>query len=129
MSRRKSSVPTEGELEILAVLWDHGPCTVRQIHNAIKANRDTAYSTTLTMVQVMTEKGLLVRDDSLRPQVFSPGRTKEQTQLELVDYVVRRGFGGSAASLVLRAVDSDLVGQEELAQIQDLLAKARRARS
>ena len=128
MSRRRSSVPTEGELEILSVLWERGPSTVRQIHNIIQAQRHRAYSTTLTMVQVMTEKGLLLRDDSLRPQVFCPQQSREQVQLDLVDYVIRRGFGGSAVNLVLRAV-ADRVDPEDLARIRQAINKARGAKS
>jgi len=129
MPRRRSSTPTEGELEILSVLWDQGPSTVRQIHNIVKARRGTGYSTTLRMVQFMSDKGLLLRDDSVRPQVYTPAQSQEQTQLELVDYVVQSGFGGSAMSLVLRAVDANRVSPEELAQIKAIIKKAKGGRS
>ena len=129
MPRRRSSTPTEGELEILNVLWDHGPSTVRQIHNIIKTRRGTVYSTTLRMVQFMSEKGLLVRDDSVRPQTYAPAQSQEQTQLELVDYVIQSGFGGSAMGLVLRAVGSSRLTPEELAQINAIIAKAKGDRS
>ena len=103
MPRRRSATPTEGELEILNVLWTQGPATVRQIYNTLKDRRGTGYSTTLRMVQVMTEKGLILKDDSVRPQVYAAAAPQEQTQLALVDHLIQSGFGGSAMSLVLRA--------------------------
>ncbi len=125
MPRRRSSTPTEGELEILSVLWEYGPSTVRQIHNNLKHGRATGYSTTLRMVQIMTDKGLLVRDDAVRPQVYTPAQSQEKTQLQLVDHLVQRGFGGSAMSLVLRAVSAQRITRDELAQIKKLLERAK----
>ena len=77
----------------------------------------------------MTDKGLLLRDEEIRPQVYRPAHTQEQTQLELVDYVIDRGFGGSALDMVLRAVDARRVSPEELAQIKALIRKAKGGRS
>jgi BlaI family penicillinase repressor len=125
MPRRPSSTPTEGELEILRVLWDRGPSTVRQVHNVLKDRRDTGYSTTLRMVQVMTDKGLLQKDDSVRPQVYTPAQPQEKTQLQLVDYLIQRGFAGSARSLVLRAAAARRITPQELAQIKRMVEKAR----
>src|SRR5437016_2833991 len=98
---RQMQSPTAVELEILAVLWQRGPSTVRQIHNALKGLRNTGYSTTLKMVQVMTEKGSLLKDDTTRPQVFRPSRPQEQTQVQLLDELIQRAFSGSASNLVL----------------------------
>lgn len=128
MPRRPSSTPTEGELEILSVLWDRGSSTVRQIYNALKDRRGTAYSTTLRMMQIMTEKGMLRRDSSLRPQMYTPTQAQEKTQLQLVDYLVQRGFGGSAMSLVLRAATAERITPEELAQIKKMVEKAKGGR-
>ena len=77
--------PTPVELAILRVFWERGPATVRQVHDALRSERDTGYSTTLKMVQVMTEKGLLLKDDSVKPQVFRTARAREQTQVQLLD--------------------------------------------
>ena len=125
MPRPPASVPTDVELGILSVLWQKGPSTVRQIHDVLKHDRNTGYSTTLKMIQVMTEKGLVLKDDSQRPQVYRPARPQEQTQLQLVDDLIQRGFGGSVAKLVLRAVSAKGISSGELAEIKKLLAHAR----
>ena len=125
MPRKPSSTPTEVELEILQVLWQRGPSTVRQVFNILKDARGTQYSTTLKMIQVMTEKGLLRRDESVRPQVYTPSRPREQTQLQLVDYLIQTGFGGSAVDLVLRAAAANRITTDELAQIKRMIDKAR----
>jgi BlaI family transcriptional regulator, penicillinase repressor len=129
MPRPVSLTPTEGELEILRVLWHDGPSTVRQLFNALKDQRGTGYSTTLKMVQVMTEKGLLMRAGGGRPQVFRPARSQEQTQLQLVDHLIQRGFGGSAMNMVLRAVAAKRITAEELGQIKQMIEKAKGAQT
>jgi len=121
MTRPAASVPTEVELAILGVLWNKGPSTVRQIHNELKAERATGYSTTLKMVQVMTEKKLVKKDDSQRPQVYTPALEEAQTQLQLVDNLIQRGFGGSALKLVMSAVSANRVTAEEMKKIRELL--------
>jgi BlaI family transcriptional regulator, penicillinase repressor len=128
MSRRRSTTPTEGELEILNVLWQHGPTTVRQIYNILKDLRGTGYSTTLRMVQVMTEKGLILKDDSVRPQTYTAAAPQEQTQLQLVDHLIQSGFGGSAMSLVLRAAAAERITPEDLSQIKRMVEKAKGGR-
>lgn len=125
MPRPPASVPTDVELGILSVLWQKGPSTVRQVHDVLKRVRNTGYSTTLKMIQVMTEKGLVLKDDTQRPQVYRPARPQEQTQLQLVDDLIQRGFGGSAAKLVLRAVSAKRISTTELAEIKSLLAQAK----
>jgi len=124
MPRRRSPQPTEVELAILRVLWDRGPSTVREVHAVLQSSRerqDTGYSTTLKMMQVMTDKGLLKRDESRRPQVYTPAVAEDETQRRMVDDLVRRVFGGSARKLVLRAVESEHVTPDELAEIRRLL--------
>jgi BlaI family transcriptional regulator, penicillinase repressor len=125
MPRPASSTPTEGELDILQVLWQLGPSTVRQIHNVLKEKRGTGYSTTLKAIQIMTEKGLLLKDDAVRPQVYRTAETQEETELALVDDLIQRGFGGSAMSLVLRAASAERISPRELAQIKRLIEKAK----
>jgi len=120
----ESQSPTPVELAILQVLWERGPSTVREIHNALKAQRDTGYSTTLKMVQVMTDKGLVARDESRRPQVYRPSRRREQTQLQLLDELIQRAFGGSASKLVLRAASARRISPDELAEIKRLIERA-----
>ena len=125
MSKHSYS-PTPVELAILQVFWDRGPSTVRQVHNVLSADRDTGYSTTLKMVQVMTEKRLLLKDESVRPQVFKPARAREQTQVQLLDELIQRAFGGSAANLVLRAASANRITREELAEIKKLLDRSKK---
>jgi BlaI family transcriptional regulator, penicillinase repressor len=117
--------PTTVELAILQALWALGPSTVRQVHNALKSERDTGYSTTLKMVQVMTEKGLLLKDDSVRPQVYRPAQPRERTQLRLIDELIQRAFGGSAADLVMRAASAKRISPQELAEIKKLIERAK----
>ena len=121
MPRKTSPQPTEVELAILRVLWDRGPSSVRQVHEALLGTRDTGYSTTLKMMQVMFEKGLLLRDESVRPQVYRPTQPEAQTQTQMVDDLIQKVFGGSARKLVLRAVQSEQVSADELAEIRKLL--------
>jgi BlaI family transcriptional regulator, penicillinase repressor len=128
MPRKRSTTPTEGELEILNVLWTHGPATVRQVHNVLKDRRGTGYSTTLRMFQVMTEKGLILKDDSVRPQLYTAAAPQEQTQLELVDRLIQNGFGGSARSLVLHAAAARRITSEDLAEIKQMIENAKGGR-
>jgi BlaI family penicillinase repressor len=117
----KIASPTSAELAILRVLWNHGPATVRQINDIMRADREIGYSTTLKMVQIMTEKGLLVKDESVRPQIFRPARAEARTQLQLIDDLIQRAFGGSASQLVLRAAAAKRITAKELAEIKDLI--------
>jgi predicted transcriptional regulator len=117
--------PTPVELAILQAVWELGPCTVRQIHDALKPARDTGYSTTLKMVQVMTGKGLLLKDESVRPQVYRPAQPRERMQLRLIDELIQRAFGGSASELVLRAASGKRISSRELAEVKKLIEQAK----
>ena len=124
MPRNPSSQPTDVELQILEVLWQRGPSTVRQVHNALAPRRDTGYSTTLKMLQVMREKGLVGRDESVRPQVYRPAETRRQTQLKMLDELTQKAFGGSAKKLVMRMLSGRRISPDELAEIQRLIDDA-----
>ena len=102
--RRETLKPTDAELAILRVLWERGSSTVRQVHEALADTRETRYTTTLKLMQIMAEKRLVSRDESARTHVYSAAVGQEQTQRELVKDLVDRAFGGSAATLVLRAL-------------------------
>jgi BlaI family transcriptional regulator, penicillinase repressor len=117
----KKPSPTNAELAILEVLWKRGPATVRQIHDIMRSERDIGYSTTLKMVQIMTDKGLLLKDETVRPQVFKPARAEARTQLQLIDELIQRAFGGSASKLVMRAAAAKRVTSEELAEIRKMI--------
>ena len=96
--------PTDAELAILRVLWDRGPSTVRQVHDALAATQKTGYTTVLKMLQIMIDKGLVVRDETERAHVYGPRLTEQRTQRQLLGDLVDRAFGGSWAKLVLQAL-------------------------
>ena len=121
MARRKSTRPTDRELTILRILWDKGPSTVRQVNEAMSKDEDTGYTTTLKLMQIMTEKGLLVRDESQRQHVYKPVFTEERTQKQLVGDLLERAFSGSAEKLVVRALSAKKVPAKELARIRKLV--------
>ena len=118
--RRK---PTDAELAILRVLWERGPSTVRQIAEVL--GRDTGYTTVLKLLQIMTEKRLVARDESERTHVYKAAYTEDETQRQLVSDLLDRAFGGSAAKLVLQALAARKASPEELAEIRKLLDKRR----
>jgi predicted transcriptional regulator len=125
MARPPSSQPTEVELQILEVLWDQGPSTVRQVHVALAVRRETGYSTTLKMLQVMLEKRLVRRDESVRPQVYRAAKSRKRTQIGMLDNLAHRAFRGSAMRLVMRMVSAGRLSDEELAEIQRLIETAK----
>ena len=114
--------PTDGELAILSVLWALGPSTVRQVHEDLLRERDLGYTTVLKMLQVMTEKGLVVRDETERTHVYAPAQSQTQTQRTLVEDLLGRAFNGSALKLVVQALSASKASPEELAEIRTLLA-------
>jgi BlaI family penicillinase repressor len=118
--KKKTNRPTDGELEILRVLWDLGPSTVRQVHETIAADKDTSYNTTLTLLQIMTAKGTVVRDMSQRPQIYQASLPEQQMQERLMSDFLHRAFGGSARKLVaaLTAID---IPDEEMVEIKRLV--------
>ena len=121
MSKRTTPEPTNAELEILQVLWERGPSTVRQIHERLGSNRETGYTTTLKLMQIMVQKGLLVRDESSRTHLYRDAQAQEKTQRQLVKSLVRRAFGGSVPGLVMQALSTKKASAEELAEIRRLL--------
>jgi BlaI family transcriptional regulator, penicillinase repressor len=114
--RRK---PTDAELGILRVLWTRGPSTVRQIAEVL--GREAGYTTVLKLLQIMTEKRLVVRDESDRTHIYEPAYTEAQTQRQLVTDLLDRAFDGSAAKLVLQALAATKTSPKELAEIKKLL--------
>src|SRR5216683_2873630 len=118
-----SRKPTDAELAILRVLWSQGPSTVRQVVDLME--RETGYTTVLKLLQIMTEKRLVVRDESARTHIYAAAYTEDQTQQQLVSDLLDRAFGGSAAKLVLQALAANKTSPEELAEIRKLLDKQR----
>jgi predicted transcriptional regulator len=119
--------PTDAELSILRVIWQRGPSTVRQVHDALP-ERDTGYTTILKLMQIMAEKGLVVRDESARTHVYSTRVSEEQTQRQLLKDLMDRAFGGSAAALVLRALSAHDTSPAELREIRKLIDDYREER-
>jgi BlaI family transcriptional regulator, penicillinase repressor len=113
--------PTEGELAILNVLWDHGPLSVREIQRVQDEQKPTGYTTALKLLQIMTAKGLVDRDDSARPQIYRARQTRAQTQRQLLRDLARRAFGGSVKSLVLQALATRQTSAADLQAIETLL--------
>jgi BlaI family transcriptional regulator, penicillinase repressor len=121
VSNLNLSRPTDAELAILRVLWSRGPSTVRQVHEAISRERETGYTTVLKLMQIMTEKGLVERDESERTHVYQARFTQEATQQRLVSDLLDKAFDGSASQLVMRALEAKPASADELAQIRRLL--------
>ena len=120
--------PTDAELAILRVLWERGPSTVRQVHEILSRERPTAYTTALKLLQIMTEKGLVSRDETDRSHVYAPRLTEEQTQRQLVRDLLERAFGGSASKLVMQALNAKRATAEELGEIRRLIEARREDR-
>lgn len=121
MARQPSPQPTEVELQILRILWSRGPSIARDIHDALQEVRQTTYSTTVKMLSVMLEKGLLKRDDDVRPQVYRPASPQQRTQKKMLGDLIEKVYDGSAAKLMMHALSSDKATPEEIAEIRKLL--------
>jgi len=113
--------PTDAELSILRVLWERGPSTVRQVHEVLSRERPTAYTTALKLLQIMTDKGLVRRDETDRTHVYQARWSEEQTQRQLVRDLLERAFGGSASKLVMQALAAKRASAEELGEIRKLI--------
>src|SRR5258708_38628557 len=119
--RAKQPRPTTAELQILGVLWEHGPRSVREILRVLNETKTTGYTTVLKLLQIMTEKGLVDRDESQRPQIYRARNSQQQTQRQLLRDLLQRAFGGSVKALVLQAMASQRSSKEELEAIHELL--------
>jgi predicted transcriptional regulator len=113
--------PTEAELAILQTMWEGGPMSVREILHAMQATKATGYTTVLKTLQIMTEKGLVDRDETVRPQVYRPRNSREQTQKRMLTDLLDRAFGGSVKTLVLQALSSKKSSEAEMVEIEKLL--------
>jgi predicted transcriptional regulator len=113
--------PTEAELEILTVLWSRGPATVREVHEVIAARKPTQYTTILKLLQIMAEKGLVLRNDKQRAHVYEPAKPREWTQQQLAGDLLQRGFDGSARTLMMGALSARKATKAELAELRKLL--------
>jgi predicted transcriptional regulator len=125
MNRSAAPRPTDAELAILRILWDRGPSTVRQVHEILGLERQAAYTTALKLLQIMTEKGLVERDERDRTHIYRARLSEETTQRQLVRDLVDRAFAGSSSKLVLQALASKRASAEELRDIRKAIDGAR----
>ncbi len=113
--------PTDAELEILTVLWLHGPSTVREVHEEINSRRPTQYTTVLKQLQIRATKNLVQRDEQQRAHVYKAAKTREWTQRQIAGDLLQRAFGGSARSMLMGALSARKASRDELAEIRQLL--------
>ena len=113
--------PTKLELSILNVLWQKGPATVREIHAIVTESKPTAVNTVLRMLQIMTEKNLVTRDDTVRPQIYRARYSQQQTQTHLVKDLIQRAFDGSVKAMVMRALSTRRLSPKTLKAMEKLL--------
>lgn len=113
--------PTDAELEILTVLWSRGPSTVREVHETVVLRKPTQYTTVLKLLQIMTEKGLVRRDETERSHVYEAARSCEWTQQQLAGDLLERGFQGSATLLMQGALSARKASKAELAELRKML--------
>ena len=121
MVDRQPPRPTDAELAILAVIWERGPSTVRDVHDELNLHTATGYTTVLKLLQIMTEKGLVVRDEAQRAHIYESRYSEQKTQRQLLSDLVDRAFGGSAAKLVMQALSGRKANSDELNLIRNLL--------
>ncbi len=121
--------PTEAELELLQILWQKEPATVREIHDALNAEKTSGYTTVLKLLQIMTSKGLVVRDEANRAHVYRASFTQDAMQSRLLRDLSKRLFAGSAAQLALHALSMEQASDDDLAEIRALLERKRSASS
>ena len=113
--------PTDAELAILRVVWKLGPSTVREVSDALNVDRRMGYTTVLKLMQIMSEKGLLLRDESKRTHVYRPGQSEERTLRQLALDLLHRAFGGSAQELIMQALAAKKASRAELDEISKLI--------
>lgn len=125
MKKNEIPRPTDGELELLQILWERGQATVREIFEAVNAVRPVVYTGVLKQLQIMTEKGLVERDASERAHVYRAAVARDETQRRFVRELSERFFAGSASQLALRALEMEAASEEELDEIRRLLRRRR----
>jgi predicted transcriptional regulator len=128
MGLKENPRPTDAELAILRVLWQRGPSTVREVHEDLSRTHDTGYTTVLKLLQIMIDKGLVVRDESQRAHVYAASESEQRTQRQLIGDLIDRAFGGSPAKLVMQALTGTRASAEELTAIRQLIEEMEASR-
>lgn len=128
MIRKRPSLPrpTESELELLGILWEKGPATVRDLHQEIGARRGIGYTSVLKLLQIMTEKGLVEREEAGKAHIYRPAASQQETQNQMLRDMSERLFAGSAAQLALHALALEPVSDREMEELRNLIAKKRK---
>ena len=121
MNNHKQTKPTESELEILGILWSKEKATVREVHEILALHKDVGYTTTLKLMQIMFEKGLVSRDDKNKVHVYKPAVNKQVTQQQFLGKIINTLFGGSSTQLVMQALGNHQPNKQEIEQIEQLL--------
>ncbi|MEO6720918.1 MAG: BlaI/MecI/CopY family transcriptional regulator [Ferruginibacter sp.] len=121
MNLTKNNKPTESELEILQVLWDRNSSTVRDVHEELLKSKDAGYTTTLKLMQIMFEKGLVTRDSSSKTHIYQPAVTRENTQTLFLNKMIDSLFSGSSAQLIMQALGNHKASKQELEEIKKFL--------
>ncbi len=123
-----TSRPTKAELAILHVLWQRGPLSVRDVQTVLSESKETGYTTVLKTMQIMADKGLVERDDTVRPQIYRARHTQDRTQKDLLNDLIARAYGGSVKALVLHAIGTRKPSAQDLEAIERLLDKVEGSR-
>ena len=123
MKKNKSPKPTEAELEILQILWENGPSTVRFINDVLNKKKSVGYTTTLKIMQIMSEKNLVKRDEENRSHIYTAAYKEDETQKVLLDKFLETAFGGSASKLVMQALGNRETSKREIEEIRKFLDK------
>lgn len=123
MSKKQLPKPTDSELEILQILWQNGPSTVKVVNEKLNEKKETGYTTTLKLLQIMFEKELVIRNEEERSHVYSAAIEESDIQKALVDKLLESAFSGSAAKLVMQALGNSKTSKEELDQIKSYLTE------
>ena len=121
MTNTKNLKPTESELEILKILWARENATVREVHDELSKTKESGYTTTLKLLQIMFEKGLVTRNDSNKTHIYAPAVSRQRTQKQFLDKMIHTLFAGSSTQLVLQALGNQKASKEELEEIQKYL--------
>jgi predicted transcriptional regulator len=121
MASVKYIKPTESELEILQILWLKGTASVREVHEDLAKTKEAGYTTTLKLMQIMHEKGLVKRDDSIKTHIYQPAVSREKTQKHLLSKMINTVFGGSTTQLVIQALGNHKASPEELDELQKMI--------
>ena len=121
MAKTRLHKPTSAELEILRVLWEHGPCTVRQVHEAMGEEKSVGYTSVLKLLQIMTTKGLVCRNEDQRAHIYEAQHPATEMKRELASDVLRKVFGGSAREMMMHALDGRQTSKQELDDLRRLL--------